>query len=252
MSADRANALFGNKSEKDLCSLLKRKPEVAEILREKLGISGRRFLEVFPTGPSNRKSDLVAMYENALPLGINVKSARPKPGSPSTGFNQVTRMWLESFSEKMLLSEDSKHIIQHGIDNHRLRRSKMLIEERFRERLSSELDCKRFEVMEEIFRGTGNDVAKCLAIYNQTIGTFYFYNIEDVILSLAEQRISYSNNGVIRFGPYITLQRKGGDGNVKTYPKSDNKHPGNQIQFKMKILSFVESEPPLLTHGLAY
>jgi hypothetical protein len=186
------------------------------------------------------------MYANAHAIGINMKSARPKPGAISSGFNQVTRMWLENFSNKIGLSDHSKAIIQHGVDNHRLRRSKILIEEGFRKALSSELQDKRFDIMEEIFRGKGNDVAKCLAIYNQTLETFYFYNIEDVILSLADQEITYSNRGVIQFGPFITLQRKGGDGNVKTYHKSDARHPGNQIQFKMKILSFVDSVSPLL------
>ena len=114
MSADRANALFGNDSEKALCSLLRRKPKIAELLRDKLGVAGGQFLEVYPTGPSNKKSDLLALFANAQAIGINVKSARPKPGSITSGFNQVTRMWLNSLAEKIELSDSSKKIIQHG------------------------------------------------------------------------------------------------------------------------------------------
>jgi len=33
----------------------------------------------------------------------------------------------------------------------------------------------------------------------------------------------------------ISFQRKGGDGNIKTYPKTDLRHPSNNIQMKLKI-----------------
>ncbi|MBC2606664.1 hypothetical protein [Pelagicoccus albus] len=244
MSADRLNAKFGTDTEKQLCTLFRKNKDLPEKLLRKLNLSGGDFLEVYPTGTSNKKSDLLAMYAGGAGIGINVKSAR------SIGFNQVTRTWLDSFASKIGLSEFAIKAIQNGIDNHRLKRSKILIEEQYRDLLATELSKKSGKIIEEIFMGIGNDVAKCLVLINKANNTIHFYDIREAVYSISKQPIEFSKNGVIQFGDFITLQRKGGDGNVKRPPKSDPKHPGNQIQFKMKIIKYMEAVPPMLTSSL--
>lgn len=244
MSADRLNAKFGTETEKQLCTLLRKRKDLAEHLLQKLNLSEGQFLEVFPTGTSNKKSDLLAMYTGGTGIGINVKSAR------SIGFNQVTRTWLDSFASKIGLSEFATEAIQNGIDNHRLKRSKILIEAEYREQLADELSEKSGNIIEEIFMGIGNDVAKCLVLINKSTNTVHFYDIREAVSSISQQPITFSKNGVIQFGEFITMQRKGGDGNVKRPPKSDPKHPGNQIQFKMKIIKYMEQIPPMLSSNI--
>jgi hypothetical protein len=41
--------------------------------------------------------------------------------------------------------------------------------------------------------------------------------------------------GGFNLGKNISFQRKGGDGNIKKYPKTDLRHPSNNIQIKLKI-----------------
>jgi hypothetical protein len=41
-------------------------------------------------------------------------------------------------------------------------------------------------------------------------------------------------------GENLTLQRKGGDGNIKTPPKTSSQHPSNHLQFKIKPLAILK------------
>ena len=73
---------------------------------------------------------------------------------------------------------------------------------------------------------------------------FYFYEIDKLITEISKAEIKFSKNGVIKFGEFITLQRKGGNGDKLHLPKSDLRHPGNQLQFKMKIINFINTVEP--------
>lgn len=54
--------------------------------------------------------------------------------------------------------------------------------------------------------------------------------------------VDYTPRGNIKIGRCFQLQRKGGDGNVKTVPKTHPKHPSNDMQVKMNIKTFLELE----------
>lgn len=67
--------------------------------------------------------------------------------------------------------------------------------------------------------------------------------MDDVIEFLIENSINnvcFTEKGIIRLGEFVTIQRKGGDGRHITIPKTDWKHPGNQLQFKFSPLKFAE------------
>ncbi len=194
-------------------------------------------MEVHSTGNNLKKSDVLIGFTNNYFLGVNIKAGK-------VGFNQVTRLWLEKFKNEIKLSEKVTEIIQHGIDNHRLKRSKILIEHQFESILKSELSEKSKLILELMFKGIGNDIVKILIIYNRNNKVFYFYEIDQLIIEISKTEITFSKNGVIKFGEYITLQRKGGNGDKLHLPKSDNRHPGNQLQFKMKILNFINNVEP--------
>jgi R.HinP1I restriction endonuclease len=197
-------------------------------------------LEVHSTGNNLKKSDVLLGFTNNFFVGVNIKAGK-------VGFNQITRLWLEKFKTEIALNEESVDIIQNGIDNHRLKRSKILIEPDFQVKIKHALEQKSKLILELIFKGIGNDIVKVLVIYNRNNKVFYFYDVDEIIENISKTGISFSKNGVVRFGEFITLQRKGGNGDKLHLPKSDSRHPGNQLQFKMKIIDFVNSTTPFFT-----
>ncbi len=192
-----------------------------------------------PTGTNQKKSDVLALFSGNFMIGINIKAGK-------NDFNQITRMWLDNFSEKINISQNTKNAIQNGIDNHRLKRSKIFIEDKFKNELKKDFSNNLKNILELIFKGFNNDIVKILTLYDRMRKMFYLYDMDKVINSFSNDVINFSNNGVIGIGKYITMQRKGGNGVKKNIPKSDIKHPGNQIQFKLKILTFMNENEPLL------
>ncbi len=196
-------------------------------------------LEVHPTGQNQKKSDVLVLFSGNFILGVNIKAGK-------SNFNQVTRMWLDRFATEIGLSEKSKDMIQEGIDNHRLKRSNVFIKEDYQEIIKTEFQIKIKLIMELIFRGINNDIVKILTLYDRNKRIFYLYDMQEVIDFLSTSDITFSDRGIIRIGKYLTMQRKGGNGVKHTIPKSDPRHPGNQIQFKMKIISFMNDVEPFL------
>lgn len=175
---------------------------------------------------------------NNYSLGVNIKAGK-------TDFNQVTRIWLDKFVEEIKISNECKNAIQNGIDNHRLKRKKIFIDIDYQEIVKRELGTYLKQIIELIFRGINNNIVKLLVLYDRSKKCYYLYDMDNVIDLLSESIITFSDKGIIKIGKYITLQRKGGNGVTHKMPKSDPKHPGNQIQFKMKIISYMNEQKPV-------
>ena len=73
---------------------------------------------------------------------------------------------------------------------------------------------------------------------------FELYDLEKVLQDASRLPITFSPNGIIKFGGVLSLQRKGGDGNVTRVPKADIRHPSNDLQFKMKICDYISTNVP--------
>ncbi len=219
------------------CSLIKKRTDIIALFKAKYRITGN-LLEVHPTGTNQKKSDVLMLFSNNYSLGVNIKAGK-------SNFNQVTRLWLERLVSELNLTSECTNAITKGIDNHRLKRSKIFIEPTDNELIKNEFVRKSKKIMELIFKGLNNDIVKILALFNRDKKIFYLYDINDVIKKLSRLPITFSKHGVVNFGRYITLQRKGGNGHHIIIDKSNPKHPGNQLQFKMKILTFMEQYSPI-------
>jgi len=219
------------------CSLIKKRADIIALIKAKYHITGN-LLEVHPTGSNQKKSDVLMLFSNNYSLGVNIKAGK-------SNFNQVTRLWLEKLVSELKLTLECTNAITRGIDNHRLKRSKVFIEAIYNELIKREFEQKSKNIMELIFKGLNNDIVKILALFDRDKRLFYLYDINDVIYNLSSLPISFSKRGVVKFGNFITMQRKGGNGHHIIMDKSDPKHPGNQLQFKMKILSFMEQISPI-------
>ncbi len=177
------------------------------------------------------------LFSKSIPVGVNIKAGK-------TDFNQVTRLWLDKLAKEIKLSKTAVCIFQKGIDNYRLKRKECLIEKESQLYIKRELKSKLDLVMGLIFRGIGNDIAKILALYDRTKKVYHLYDLDEFISKMARSKIGFTAKGIVKIGKYITIQRKSGNGASVKVPKSHPKHPGNQIQFKMKILSFMHGNKP--------
>ncbi|EHP83879.1 hypothetical protein [Methanotorris formicicus] len=90
---------------------------------------------------------------------------------------------------------------------------------------------------------------KILAIYDKRENNkeLYLINMEDFIEKLKKDvEIGFSKKGIIEFRlegkKILTIQRKGGNGKGKNIgiPKTDIRHTGNQLQFKMYPITLVD------------
>ena len=63
--------------------------------------------------------------------------------------------------------------------------------------------------------------------------------------------LSFSKKGIIKIGDYRTLQRKGGDDHYTQLPQNHINPPSNQLQFKMKVLSFTQQYSPFFHYKLS-
>ncbi len=135
-------------------------------------------------------------------------------------------------------------MFQKGIDNYRLKLKECFIEKKSQPYVKNELKKKLDLIIELIFRGIGNDIAKILVLHDRTKKVFHLYDLSEFISKMARSKIGFTAKGIVKIGEYITIQRKSGNGASVKAPKSHPKHPGNQIQFKMKILSFMHDNKP--------
>jgi hypothetical protein len=97
-------------------------------------------------------------------------------------------------------------------------------------------------IITEIFTRNEEDLLLFL-INNKMDKIIYIYRMNDVLEFLNENisdNISFSNKGIIKLGDFLSVQRKGGNGKHIKIPKTDWKHPGNQLQFKFSPLKFDE------------
>ena len=80
-----------------------------------------------------------------------------------------------------------------------------------------------------------------LVLHDRTECMMRIYKMSDILKKL-DYGISYTPHGNIKIGDCFQLQRKGGDGNVRQYPKTDPRHPSNNVQIKMDIKGFLKRQ----------
>ena len=232
---NKFNWKIGYSSEKLVQKLLLNKAIASKIL---LRWPFSKVQAIILQGPKNTKADLLVSLTNHKIIGISVKASQ-------TNFNQISRVTLSKFGNCLKLSEKSVQIFQQSIDNYRINNRKFFIEPEFQKYIKLELETRLEYLLNliflniEIFKNI-----KIFAIYDRTKQEFFFYHMQQFLAIFKKSCITFSKKGIIKIGDYLSLQRKGGDGNYTKLPKTHINHPSNQLQFKMKVLSFTEQYLP--------
>ncbi len=178
------------------------------------------------------KVDLIAETDSGE-IGISLKT------STRTSFHQLDRRRLEEWKELLDMPDDVFNILKESILRISSNRRATFIKEEDRPKIASFFSSHIDRILEEIFRRGEN--VQLLAIFDKRKRKIYISRMDEVLQELKRTMgVSFSKKGIVRLGPFITVQRKGGDGSRIKIPKTDWRHPGNQLQFKFSPLKFVE------------
>lgn len=229
-------ARIGLDSEQDIINRVNTDEEFHNAMRNCLIKFGFNVQGRLRAHKNDVKIDIFIQINKQEEIGVSIKS------STKTSFHQLDRRRLEEWKNFLNMPDDVyKTIMKAILRVARNSRAKFILK-RDRERIKEFFTSHLSEVINEIFR-RGEERLKLLIINDKRKRRIYIFcinNVIDFLIKNATNNICFTEKGIIRLGEFITIQRKGGDGKYVTIPKTNWKHPGNQLQFKFSPLKFVK------------
>lgn len=229
------NAMIGMDVERLFKNSIGRHAAVLNTLKLHFGIKGE-YAKAFSTGTDAGKSDVIVRFTDAT-LGVNIKAYK-------SGFNQLTRTTISSFCKEFSL-EHLQTIFEDGAVRVASRLGRFILasdESAIIEALSPLAPA----IVHFSLARTENP--ELLVLYNRTTKTMNLYGMRNLLDNL-NYDVTVSGRGVIRIGKFITIQRKGGNGVHSIHvSKTSLAHPGNNLQVKMKVGTFVLETTPIVAY----
>jgi hypothetical protein len=229
------NAAIGDEAERLFKNSIRKQTSVLTRLKQHFGIDGD-FATSYKTGTDLGKTDVILRFSDGRTLNANIKAFKPP------GFNQVTRCRIGAFCERFNLHQLIP-MFESGVIRVATRRGNFISEEET-PIIGEALSPIARHILQ--FSISNLENPELLVLYNRTSQTMYVYDLQAILAEL-NYDISVSKRGVIKIGRFFSIQRKGGDGNVKTHEKSSLAHPGNGLQVKMQMASFIAANVPIIT-----
>lgn len=180
------------------------------------------------------KSDvkLITNNRNNKELGCSLKAAE-------SNFNQLDRRWLSDWAAVLQMPQPIQDMIQASLDRKKVDSRGIFILPEQEKAVISFLELSKETLLKELFTKEDENL-KAFVAYDEKQNKWFVSSIDDIIRALKAEPITRSNKGVIHIGDCLSLQRKGGDGNIKNPPKTSSLHPSNHLQFKIKPLSVIQ------------
>ena len=230
------NASIGMDVERLFKNSIGRHPDVLNVLKLHFGIKGE-YAKSFSTGTDAGKSDVIVRFTDAT-LSANIKAYK-------TGFNQLTRTTISSFCKEFDV-EHLRMIFQEGALRVASRLGRFILASDEATVIAAISPLARSIVHFSLARMENPEL---LVLYNRTTNTMNLYDMKDLLDNL-DYEVTVSGRGVIKIGRFITIQRKGGNGIHSIHiPKTSLAHPGNNLQVKMKVGTFVMETTPIVTYA---
>jgi len=235
-------AEIGRKGEEALIYYLNRTPEFKEkfvsCLREKLHISISNDITA-KKAPRGYKSDILIYNDAGERIGLSLKTR--KPGRPD---DHLDRRWLDkpgrlspSWKDSLQMPDNVYEAFKRGIMRKAVDKNAELIWPEDQSAVKQFLLSKLDDFLEEVLR-RGEPYLKLFAVieYEQEKAV-YIFRMDDVI-ALIKKNIKASGikfGRTIRLGNFLWIQRKAGNGKRidARLPKTDPRHPANQLQVKI-------------------
>lgn len=180
------------------------------------------------------KSDVkIFMINNGrdAELGCSLKAAE-------ADFNQLDRRWLADWAKILEMPKNVQEMIQSSLDRKRINSREAFILPEQEPFVLPFFEAVKQTLFRELFTRDDENLQAFVA-YDETNKQWFVAGIENIIKVLMREPWTRSSKGVLKIGDCLSLQRKGGDGNIKRPPKSSPEHPSNHLQFKIKPLKMI-------------
>lgn len=229
------NAYIGMDVEKLFKNSIKSKAPVLESLKEYFSIKGD-FATSYSTGTDSGKSDVILKFSDGRTLSANIKAFK-------AGFNQITRARIPTFCQRFGIGS-LQPIFEAGAIRVASKSGRFILESD-EDMIAEVLTPIAKQILQVSIAGL--ERPELLVLYDRNMNLMILYDMEDLLDNLDSQ-IAFSKRGVIKFGQFFTIQRKGGNGVHSIHiSKTSLEHPGNGLQVKMNVRKFVLENEPLIT-----
>jgi len=211
-------------------------PSVIKKLKNHFKIQGK-LDNTASSGIYGDKADIRINFSCGHYIDVNIKGFKTK-----TGFNQLTRASVSKFCEIFKLDNNKKRKLENIV----VAKSKNTKNPLFTETQQKEWG-KFFEDNAKKMLKWGfskNASREILLLFNRDSSVAKIYPMKEVLNCLPTD-ITFSKGG-FNIGSCVSFQRKGGNGSLsKTIPKTAIKHPGNNIQLKIKSNKLIKILEPI-------
>ncbi|MCK4329740.1 hypothetical protein KAX02_07845 [candidate division WOR-3 bacterium] len=180
------------------------------------------------------KADI--FIENNLKIGVSIKTVT------TADFNHIDRRSLENWKDFLDMPENIYKILKESILRIARNRNDLFVIQQDRAKIRDFFAKNINKIIREIFTNSEENL-RLFIVNNKRKLILYLFLMQEVVdflLENTQDNIFFSKKGIIYLGNYLRVQRKSGDGKHITIPKTDWKHPGNQLQFKFSPLKFAE------------
>ncbi len=205
--------------------------DIIEKIRKIFSIKGC-FITAINSGIHNEKVDVKMEFSCGRNIDANIKAYKK-----TIAYNQLTRTTLINFCKQFdldcldllrdLFIKKAKRINSKLIPNDKQSQILSILQPIIKELVEWSMSYKK--------------AREILVLYERIESIMRIYSMKDVLKHL-DYSIVFTKAGNIAIGNSIIIQRKGGNGvhvhGIKD--KGDPTHPGNNIQFKLKVNEFVK------------
>ncbi len=228
MSKKNKNAIAGKNVEILFKNSVNDNPSVIEAIREAYSIRGN-FSQCIEMGVHGNKCDVKMGFTCGRNIDVNVKSYK-------RGYNQITRLSVDNFSHKFNLSETQKEELRDFVLSKSRNVNSTLIPDSKREQWRFIFEERVKKIISFAF--SEHPSREILVLYDKDESIMRIWKMKDVLTAIGGD-VEFTQKGNILIGKCVVFQRKGGNGQHVRISKTDPKHPGNDIQLKLRVSNFL-------------
>lgn len=194
----------------------------------------------YKTGHESGKADVIVRFTSEHTIGVNIKSYRDS----TTGFNQAMRMHPTNFVEKFNLSDAAAVLLHARIKAKAADRKEIFIPTIMWSMLQKDFTEKANEIIR--YSICGDEMPELFVLWCEIEGKMSIYLMHSMLTAMYDcMDVKLTPRGIIKFNPYFTVQRKGGNGVREKHLKTDINHGGNNIQVKISTAKLNRDIEPL-------
>lgn len=190
------------------------------------------------------KTDIILYDGSGNSVGLSLKTITTRDD------DHLDRRWLDDWRNALVMPENVHKAFHEGIKRKAVNSRANLIFSNSEGLVKRFLSAKLDALLEEAFRKHESVLLLLGIVDAREERALYIFRLDDVIAfiknNIQKRGITFGQR--IRLGDYISIQRKAGNGKHIKIPKTDPRHPGNQIQIKLKPLALKNNAITHLDH----